>query len=90
MSDPLKTGIAGLDDVLYGGLPPERMYLVQGEPGAGKTTLAMQFLLAGVERSERAMYVTLSETRKELEGIASARMVAGGALGGGGLERPGT
>jgi len=70
MADPLKTGIAGLDDVLYGGLPPERMYLVQGEPGAGKTTLSMQFLLEGVNRGERAMYVTLSETRKELEEIA--------------------
>ena len=60
------TGIPGLDDVLCGGLIPNRLYLVDGNPGAGKTTLAMQYLLAGVRAAERCLYVTLSETREEL------------------------
>jgi circadian clock protein KaiC len=66
----LATGIPGLDDVLGGGFPARRLYLVQGEPGAGKTTLALRFLLEGVKRGERAMYVTLSESREELEDVA--------------------
>jgi len=60
------TGIEGLDDVLHGGLIPHRLYLVDGNPGAGKTTLALQFLLEGVRKGERCLYVTLSETRTEL------------------------
>jgi len=66
------TGISGLDEVLRGGLAADRMYLVEGEPGVGKTTLAMQFLLEGVRRGERALYVTLSETRDELEAISES------------------
>jgi circadian clock protein KaiC len=62
----IATGVPGLDDILFGGLPAHRVYLVQGDPGAGKTTLAMQFLLEGVRRQERVLYVTLSETRDEL------------------------
>jgi circadian clock protein KaiC len=66
------TGIPALDDILYGGLVPERLYLIDGNPGSGKTTLALQFLLAGVHRGERCLYVTLSETRQELmDGAAS-------------------
>jgi circadian clock protein KaiC len=65
------TGIAGLDEVLHGGLISGRIYLVDGNPGAGKTTLAMQFLLEGVRRGERCVYFTLSETRHEL--AANAR-----------------
>ncbi|MCD6680147.1 MAG: AAA family ATPase [Burkholderiaceae bacterium] len=65
------TGIAGLDDVLHGGLIPHRLYLVDGNPGAGKTTLALQFLLEGRRCGERCLYVTLSETRSEL--LAGAR-----------------
>jgi circadian clock protein KaiC len=60
------SGIPGLDTVLHGGYIAERMYLIEGNPGAGKTTLALQFLLAGVEAGERCLYVTLSETANEL------------------------
>ena len=66
----IQTGIAGLDDILGGGLPPRRLYLIQGDPGAGKTTLALRFLLEGVKRGERVLYVTLSETLEELGDIA--------------------
>jgi circadian clock protein KaiC len=67
-----RTGIRGLDDVLHGGLIADRLYLVDGNPGAGKTTLALQFLLEGLRRGERTMYVTLSETAEELrDGAAS-------------------
>src|ERR1700722_13890823 len=62
-----QTGIPGLDEVLHGGLIAERLYLVDGEPGAGKTTLALQFLLEGKRQGEKGVYVTLSETREELE-----------------------
>lgn len=65
------TGIAGLDQILHGGLLEGRIYLVDGNPGAGKTTLALQYLLEGVRLGERCLYVTLSETRGEL--IANAR-----------------
>jgi circadian clock protein KaiC len=62
----VRTGIAGLDEVLGGGLPSNRVHLIQGMPGAGKTTLALQFLRAGVEQGESVLYVTLSETIEEL------------------------
>ena len=68
----LKTGIGALDDILHGGLIPERLYLVDGNPGSGKTTLALQFLLEGVQQGEKCLYVTLSETRKELEAGAAS------------------
>ena len=66
----LETGVAGLDTVLGGGLTPDRVYLLEGTPGAGKTTLAMQFLLAGVRAGEKTLYVTLSESEEELRSIA--------------------
>jgi len=66
------TGVAGLDDILDGGLPQSRMYLIQGDPGVGKTTLSLQFLLDGLRQSESAMYITLSETRDEIEAVASS------------------
>ena len=66
------TGIGGLDNILGGGLPGPRLYLVDGTPGVGKTTMALQFLLEGVRRGERCLYVTLSETRDELEGVADS------------------
>ena len=68
----VSTGIAGLDTLLCGGLPADRLYLIQGRPGTGKTTLALQFLLEGAQRGERAVYVTLSETASELRGIAAS------------------
>lgn len=68
--DRLFTGVPGLDDVLAGGLPTGQMYLLQGYPGTGKTTVAMQFMLAGVRAGEKSLYITLSEPRKEL--LASA------------------
>jgi circadian clock protein KaiC len=64
------TGIAGLDDILNGGLPAAHLYLVEGEPGTGKTTLAMQFLLEGASHGESGLYITLSETADELRIVA--------------------
>src|SRR5436190_10029644 len=64
------SGVEGLDEILAGGFPKDCMYLIQGDPGAGKTTLALQFLLEGVRRGESAFYVTLSETRVELDKVA--------------------
>src|ERR1700761_7449096 len=66
----VSTGIAGLDNVLCGGLDPDRLYLVEGEPGTGKTTLALQFLLEGARLGERGLYVTLSESEDELRLVA--------------------
>jgi len=65
-----RTGISGLDGVLNGGLPRSHIYLVEGDPGVGKTTLALHFLLEGVRAGERALYVTLSETAEEVRLIA--------------------
>jgi circadian clock protein KaiC len=64
------SGIAGLDDVLRGGFPRDCLFLVSGTPGTGKTTLAMQFLLEGIARGETGLYVTLSETRAEIDKVA--------------------
>jgi len=62
----VRIGIAGLDNILHGGLLPNRLYLVEGEPGSGKTTFGLQFLLEGVRSGESCLYVTLSESREEL------------------------
>jgi circadian clock protein KaiC len=66
------TGVRGLDDILCGGLPRGCLYLIDGNPGVGKTTLALQFLLEGVRRKESCLYVTLSETKPELERVAAS------------------
>src|ERR1700742_257994 len=66
----VSTGIEGLDDILGGGLDGERMYLIEGRPGSGKTTIAMQFLLEGRRRGERVLYITMSETERELRLVA--------------------
>jgi circadian clock protein KaiC len=68
----LSTGVEGLDRILGGGLPGPRLYLVQGAPGAGKTTFGLQFLLAGVRLGEPVIYVTLSQSRSELQQIAAS------------------
>jgi circadian clock protein KaiC len=66
------TGIEGLDDVLGGGLTRGRVFLLEGSPGTGKTTVAMQFLIAGAAAGERTLYITLSETEDELRASAAS------------------
>jgi circadian clock protein KaiC len=67
-----RTGIAGLDQILNGGLTRNRMYLVEGVPGSGKTTLGLQFLQEGVRNGESVLYVTLSESAPELRDVAES------------------
>ena len=72
MTSKAATGIAGLDDILAGGLSRRHVFLLEGEPGTGKTTVALQFLLEGARAGERSLYITLSETDRELrEGALS-------------------
>jgi circadian clock protein KaiC len=66
------TGISGLDDIVGGGLPSNRLYLLEGKPGTGKTTLALQYLLTGARAGEKVLYITLSETRDELQEVADS------------------
>jgi circadian clock protein KaiC len=68
----VRSGITGLDDVLGGGYPAHRLHLIEGEPGVGKTTLAMQFLIDGARLGEPVLYVTLSETADELNAVAAS------------------
>lgn len=75
----ISTGSDGLDDILGGGLDANRMYLYEGRPGTGKTTMALQFLLAGARGGERVLYISLSETRRELNLVAHRH---GWSLGG--------
>lgn len=73
ISDPrVATGVPGLDEILGGGLTRDRIYLVEGTPGSGKTTLALQFLLKGRELGESGLYITLSETEIELRAAAAS------------------
>lgn len=77
MSEPYSrdiapTGIPGLDDVLAGGFTRSRVYLISGDPGVGKTTLGLQFLLEGVRAGESCLYLTLSETKTELQSVADS------------------
>jgi circadian clock protein KaiC len=65
-------GVEGLDTILRGGLPADRMYLVEGDPGVGKTTIALQFLREGARRGEVGLYITLSETKDELRAVAQS------------------
>src|SRR3954468_14833470 len=82
----VSTGNPGLDDILGGGFDADRLYLIEGRPGTGKTTLALQYLLDGVKRGEKGLYITLSESERELrvgasrpgwglEGIAISQLV---------------
>ena len=69
---PAATGVEGLDDILAGGLQRGRVYLIEGSPGTGKTTIATQFLLAGAANGEPGLYITLSETEEELRESAAS------------------
>ncbi len=66
------TGVAGLDEILHGGFARDRVFLLEGSPGTGKTTTAMQFLMTGAAAGERCLYITLSETEAELRDAAAA------------------
>ena len=76
--DRVSTGIDGLDYILKGGLPVNRLYLVQGNPGTGKTTMGLQFLREGERKGEKGLYITLSESKEELLAVgAVARLESG-------------
>jgi circadian clock protein KaiC len=66
------SGVPGLDAILCGGFPRNRLYLIEGDPGVGKTTLALQFLLEGIRHGEKVLYITLSETKDELDSVAKS------------------
>ncbi len=72
VTERTSTGIEGLDDVLRGGFPAGHVYLVEGDPGTGKTTLGMQFLIDGLSRGEKVLYVTLAESREEIFQVATS------------------
>jgi len=79
-SPKARTGVEGLDDILLGGLSPGHVYLLEGNPGTGKTTIALRFLLEGANVGEKGLYITLSESEAELRGGAASH---GWALGDG-------
>lgn len=66
------SGVPGLDEILIGGLERENLYLIEGTPGSGKTTMAMQFLIEGARHGERTLYITLSESEQELRKTAAS------------------
>ena len=68
----ISTGIAGLDSILAGGLTKDRLYLLEGDPGTGKTTMALQFLVEGARRGEQVLYITLAENNVELRAVAQS------------------
>lgn len=72
MTSMISSGNSGLDAVLRGGLPRNRLYLLEGSPGSGKTTFALQFLLEGIRQGEPCLYITLSETSEELHAVAAS------------------
>jgi circadian clock protein KaiC len=72
IADQSSTGVPGLDDIMAGGLARGRVFLLEGSPGAGKTTIALQFLRTGAEAGEKVLYITLSETEDELRASATA------------------
>ena len=64
------TGVPGLDHIICGGLPSGHVYLLEGDPGTGKTTIALQFVAEGLRNQEKVLYVTLSESPQELQSLA--------------------
>ena len=68
--EPISIGVPSLDEILGGGFTRHRFYMLQGVPGSGKTTLALQFLMEGARRGDSVLYVTLSETEEEIRAIA--------------------
>jgi circadian clock protein KaiC len=72
LNELLATGIEGLDDILHGGLARNHLYLIEGDPGTGKTTIAIQFLLEGARLGQKGLYITLSESKAELLEIAKS------------------
>ncbi|HEY0099789.1 MAG TPA: ATPase domain-containing protein [Pyrinomonadaceae bacterium] len=72
MTARLGTGSVGFDSILEGGFPPNHLYLIEGDPGTGKTTLALKFLLEGAAQGEPVLYVTLSETKEEIKAVAAS------------------
>src|SRR5688572_24559348 len=80
-ADKARTGVPGLDDVLAGGLTVGHVFLLEGNPGTGKTTIALRFLLEGAAAGEQCLYITLSETEQELRnGAASHGWTIGGKI----------
>jgi circadian clock protein KaiC len=71
-TEVMSSGVPGLDSVMAGGYPANHLFLVEGDPGTGKTTLALQFLLEGNRQGERGLYITLSESADELVGVAAS------------------
>ena len=69
-ASPIATGVEGLDYVLRGGYAKFRSHLVEGRPGSGKTTVGLQFLIEGISRGDRCLYITLSESKRELLSVA--------------------
>jgi circadian clock protein KaiC len=72
LSEKANLGVLGLDDITVGGLARGRLFLLEGSPGTGKTTIATQFLSAGAAAGERSLYITLSETEDELRSGAAS------------------
>ena len=72
LSSKAETGVQGLDDVLSGGLTRRHVFLLEGSPGTGKTTIALQFLLEGAKLGERCLYISLSESDEELRDCAQS------------------
>jgi circadian clock protein KaiC len=68
----LSTGIAGLDDILHGGLAKGFLYLIEGDPGAGKTTLALQFLIERANQGEKGLYISFGQMKSELRHVGAS------------------